>query len=582
MRGRRRLSQGCHSEMGGPVLDRPLRRWIGGGILFWLCGSSGTAEPTIQGCDPVLIQTLRSPLGLSGDGFGQAVAMSDEHVATLAPLVVPDGLVYVFSRTKDASPTWMLDQEIRIDSSFPGMLQGSRLAIDGSTLAVGVPQDSQLGFIAGAVYVFQRSSSSSPPWKLVQVLLAPDGKHGDFFGAGVALDGNRLVVGAPWESSFGASSGAAYCFERSPDATDSWVFRQKLQPVSLKATFAFGATIAIRGDTLAIGAPNSDAGVLDGGAVYLYQAGVDGWEESQVVTAPDIEAKDSFGGGIALSRNWLLASSPLDDDLGMEAGAVHVFRRESGRWMHHQKLLAEDGKALDSFGAYLAMDGDTSYVGTPFVDFAGLDAGAAYTYALDRASTSWIQASRFLPPDLEDNDTLAPVAARGGFAVAGATKSSKPGAVYVFSARPAQDVTSYCTSTSGGISGCVPDLMTLGAPSASQGSTFRIWSRNVPGARFGVVLFSPGGPARVDLVAGGLCIPSEGLRRKGLFFSGGSFGACDGTFELDWNEFIDDRDPETDLLRTPGAIVHLQVAWIDPLTFGAPAWSDALTIQLCP
>jgi hypothetical protein len=104
----------------------------------------------------------------------------------------------------------------------------------------------------------------------------------------------------------------------------------------------------------------------------------------------------------------------------------------------------------------------------------------------------------------------------------------------------------------------------------------------VPGARFGVVLFSEGRPARVDLGSGGLCIPSTNLRRKGLYFSGGTFGACDGTFELDWNEFIDDRDPDTSLLRTPGAVVHVQVAWIDPLTSGEPAWSDALTFQLCP
>jgi hypothetical protein len=71
------------------------------------------------------------------------------------------------------------------------------------------------------------------------------------------------------------------------------------------------------------------------------------------------------------------------------------------------------------------------------------------------------------------------------------------------------------------------------------------------------------------------CASGTGLRRKGLYFS-------DGTFELDWNEFIDDREPQTSLLRTPGAVVHVQVAWVDLLGALEPAWSDALTSQLCP
>jgi FG-GAP repeat len=528
----------------------------------------------------VLLQTLETPTGLPFDAFGAWVAMSSSHLAVLAPLTSPDGTVYVYKHTEDKGMPWRLEQRIAIQSSFPAMLQNARVAVDGDTLVIGVPFDSQLGFIAGAVYVFQREVDGVSPWHLEQTVFAPDGKHGDEFGLGLDLKGDALVVGARHESSSGPWRGAAYSFVREFDGV--WRFRQKFAPDSLTDFATFGGLIDIDGGTLVIGAPQSSLFALQAGAVYVFQAEGKSWVESQVLTSPDIDALDAFGGGLALSGDWLIAASPLDDDLGEEAGAVHLYRRESGRWNHHQKVVPETGVALDNFGGFLAADGETFYVGDPFVNGAGLDSGVVYTFTFDREADQWMQASRYFPPDLDDDDGLGPVAAHDGFVAAGATKSFELGTVYVCASRPSPEVVNYCMGASGGIVGCAPELETLGAPSASQGSTFRIWSREVPGARFGVVQFSEGGPARVDLGAGGLCIPGTNLRRKGLYFSGGTFGACDGTFELDWNEFIEDRDPETSLLRTPGAVVHVQVAWIELLTSAEPAWSDALTFQLCP
>lgn len=545
-----------------------------------LAGVTLAREPRPQGCDPVLLQTLESPTGLPFDAFGSWVAMSSDYLAVLAPLASPDGTVYVYKRAADEGMPWRLEQRIAIASQFPAMLQNSRLALDGDTLIVGVPQDSQLGFLAGAAYVFQRHDCDTLPWRLVQTLVAPDGRHGDAFGFGLDIQGDELVVGAPKESSLGPWKGAAYSFERDVDGI--WRLREKLAPTSLPDFSRFGGVLDIDGETLVVGAPQSSQFALQAGAVHVFQFNEGSWVETQVLTSPDISAQDAFGGGLALSMKWLIAASPLDDELGVEAGAVHLYRREASRWVHHQKVLPETGLALDNFGGSVAIDGDTFYVGDSFVDGVAPNSGVVYTFAFDHEAELWVQASRFFPSDLDANDNLGIVTARDGFVAAGASKSFEVGALYYFSARPGQEVKTYCRATSGGIADCTPEIETLGAPSASQSSTFRLWGRSVPGARFGVVLFSEGGPARVDLGAGGLCIPGTNLRRKGLYFSGGTFGACDGTFELDWNEFIDDRDPETSLLRTPGAIVHVQVAWIDPLTFGEPAWSDALTFQLCP
>lgn len=536
----------------------------------------------VQDCAPALIQGLETPTGLGSDGFGARVAMSDRFLAVLTPLTLPDGLVVVYRRSDDSSLPWTLDQQIAIDSSFPGMLQGASLAIEGNTLAVGVSQDDRVGPGAGAVYLYERSGAGQVPWQHAQTLHAPDGKPGDAFGFGLAICGHQLVVGAPMESSIGTWNGAAYYFEREGNAPNEWVFHQKLVPRSLEASAGFGGVIDLDDNTLAVGAPLSSWAVLQGGAVYLFSTQGATWAESQVLTAPDAEFHDGFGGGLALSGDWLIVSSPLDDDLGVEAGAAHVFRRTGDRWSYHQKVLPETGDESDTFGNHVAADGSTFCVGVPTVNEFGISSGTVYGFGFDEIADAWIQTFRFFPPDLDANDNLSRVAVRNGLVAAGAPKSGELGAVYFFSARAGRDVASYCTPTSGSLPDCAPALETLGAPSASQGSTFRIWSRHVPGAKSGVMLYAPGGPARADLAASGVCIPGSGLRRKGLFWSGGTFGACDGSFHLDWNDFIDDRDPADSLLTTPGATVHVQVAWFDALVPGAPAWSDALAFQLCP
>src|SRR5690349_9968753 len=89
------------------------------------------------------------------------------------------------------------------------------VALSGDTLAVGLPGESSCAagingdqtnnncFGAGAVYVFTRTGNA---WSQQAYVKAsnpggatggPDGNPGDGFGASVALDGDMLVVGAP-------------------------------------------------------------------------------------------------------------------------------------------------------------------------------------------------------------------------------------------------------------------------------------------------------------------------------------------------------------------------------------------------
>src|SRR5262249_700010 len=105
-------------------------------------------------------------------------------------------------------------------------VMGAAVAIDGSTAVVGLPEEDVGGAEdAGAVLVFTRDTPNT--WALQARLEAPQppcgGNRGDQFGNSVAISGDRIVVGAPYDD-FGLGlstscpnskdAGSIYIFER--------------------------------------------------------------------------------------------------------------------------------------------------------------------------------------------------------------------------------------------------------------------------------------------------------------------------------------------------------------------------------
>ena len=87
-------------------------------------------------------------------------------------------------------------------------------------------------------------------------LLASDGGPGDEFGYSVAVDGDRAVIGAPYDDDLGADSGSAYVFRFDGY---NWVQEAKLLPGDAPpgdsySPPGFGYNVAIDGETIAVSA----------------------------------------------------------------------------------------------------------------------------------------------------------------------------------------------------------------------------------------------------------------------------------------------------------------------------------------
>ena len=90
------------------------------------------------------------------------------------------------------------------------------------------------------------------------MLLPGDVTQAAKFGSAVAISGDVLVAAAPsWNLEGAQTVGGVYVFVRDP-ATGQWVEQKKLVPLS--GSEEWSLTVAVAGDTVAVGTPFTSAG----------------------------------------------------------------------------------------------------------------------------------------------------------------------------------------------------------------------------------------------------------------------------------------------------------------------------------
>ena len=303
--------------------------------------------------------------GAAEDRFGYSVAIDGSTVVVGAPFDDDEGV--------DSGSVYVLDsetgQETRKLTASDGTYYesfGYSVAIDGSRIVVGNHWDGDNGFASGSVYVFDRTTGDQ-----TLKLLASDGEMYDWFGYSVAVSGSTIVVGAPFENEKAYASGSVYVFD---SVTGQETF--KLSP-SDGATFdEFGRSVAIDGSRVVVGAPRDGDKGDNSGSVYVFDS-VTG-QRTFKLTASDGAANDEFGRSVAIDGSTVVVGAPLDDDEGVDSGSVYVFDSETGQEI--RKLTASDGAANDEFGRSVAIDGSRVVVGSPLDDDEGADSGSMYVF----------------------------------------------------------------------------------------------------------------------------------------------------------------------------------------------------------
>lgn len=202
------------------------------------------------------------------------------------------------------------------------------VALSDGVLAFGVPFDLETDLWTGSVYV-----SRQPAWGMVEQVLSDQSFTETWFGFSVALDGNWMLVGAPFDNEAAAGAGAVFSFYYNGT---QWVQTQKIAPPSGLANEYLGWHIKMSGDTALLdcwassklhvyrrvphNAPSYDQWVLENSlpmtATTEWTSGAEGWwdvfQRSGESQNPD---------NVILIGDWL-----DDDDIVTDAGKVDVYQ----------------------------------------------------------------------------------------------------------------------------------------------------------------------------------------------------------------------------------------------------------------
>ncbi|WAC23209.1 MBG domain-containing protein [Blastomonas sp. SL216] len=413
------------------------------------------------------------PLKLNADdGFGRGLAFDGDRLAVGAPgddgkgvIAGGAGAVYLFTfgspgfneaRLVDTLGYGYTGQRnlsvsgLGLTPASLGDRFGSAVVLDGLRLAVGAPGNAGpdgTGFENGAVYLFSFADLAFGAPVLEGIIgsgytggknIAMSGFFGPDFGEAIALDGNRLVVAAPGHSGngspVGVGVGTVYLFTFA-DAlfTDGalvgrvgqgYTDSQSIDVPTLESFDRFGTAVALRGNSLVVGAPGDDGqgnSLADSGAVYLFtftDAAFNGGVQQGYIAsgAPaagkninltQLDSNDNFGSSAALgaSGTRLFIGAPGDAGSGNVStlvGAVYEFAFSSAAF-DSGTLTGTIGLGYtgpsdvnvagigsgDLFGFSVAFDGSRLAIGAITKDYGPLtDVGQVYLFT--QPSTAFV------------------------------------------------------------------------------------------------------------------------------------------------------------------------------------------------
>lgn len=248
--------------------------------------------------------------GARAQRFGYAVAINDDFAVIGNPTSLNNkGEVYVY---KYADYTWSLNTKLKPRDVRWGDWFGAALAIDRSRVVIGAPCY-DLNFGTGSVYLYKHNGSS---WQLESKLDPSNPVR--FFGFSIDIDQNRIVVGSKTED-----GGSAYIFKQLQK--DFWGLENILRMFD-DGKSKFGSSVSVSGNKVVISRSKSKD---RHGCIFIYQVTRGIWHKKELLIPWDVtDRQNDFGQSIAISGNNVIVSN---EEEGLEnqellRGSVYVYQ----------------------------------------------------------------------------------------------------------------------------------------------------------------------------------------------------------------------------------------------------------------
>ncbi len=429
-------------------------------LIIMLFNGCGDADPNALGTPTnVTASSAKNQVTISWQGASNAtsytlywntsgnVTNADASITNVtSPHTIPgltNGTIYHYrvaalndlgqgnlSSEVSAMPTLSANEILKITAPVPGQsdLFGWSVAINGDFLIAGAPFEDQIApnDDAGAAYIFQRTALNT--WGNGVQILPQISEAGARFGSAVAIKGNYAIVGAPFGDISGVDSGTVYIFHFNGT---SWDTGTQITATDAEAGDQFGTSVSIDGNFAIIGAQNEDTTFNDdAGAAYIFQltSAPNNWGEVAKFRAATAQVGANFGNSVAISGDYAIVGAPFENEtgVGVNTGSAYIFHNTGpNAWTDSIRIIPSDSEAGAQFGNAVSIDGDYAVIGSQNKDTTIIDTGAAYVF--HRTGTNiWDDESRISASDAEADDLFgSSVSINGDTAFIGAPSESQ-------------------------------------------------------------------------------------------------------------------------------------------------------------
>lgn len=304
-----------------------------------------------------------------------------------------NGAAYIFTK---ANGSWIQQTKLTAgDDSNPEDRFGDSVALsaDGSRALIGADQvqhpDREF---TGAAYVFDRVDAT---WRQEHRLIPDDvdpSSSGVGIGIGLSGDGNTALVskaGADGEPRSACIFSYSDEWVVGAETNGSWEQTGELTASDGEAgdRFAWTSALSPDGETILVGAYGDYSSTgRDGGSVYVFVRGEDGWQQQTKVVAAGSTNGGGFGRSLGLSNDGetaVISAWSRSEPNGEFAGAAFFLTSSDGEWEHQTVVAAGDGDSRDQFGTSTAISGsgEIALIGAVSdEDPNGGRAGSAYVF----------------------------------------------------------------------------------------------------------------------------------------------------------------------------------------------------------
>jgi FG-GAP repeat len=154
----------------------------------------------------------------------------------------------------------------------------------------------------------------------------------------------------------------------------------------------YGYTVAVSGDTVAIGAFREWYDLMNAGGVHVYTQSGTSFEPQAVLHAQPSVDDTFFGYAVSISGDVLWTTAPAYSEPAVVAGAAYVLTRGGDTWLSQAMVQEDDPHEYGNFGRSVAVSGTIAVVGAP-------QTSEGQAFLFEESGGEWLPAGELIPDE---------------------------------------------------------------------------------------------------------------------------------------------------------------------------------------